>query len=344
MYEDNNSNMNEVDEDVDPIYDIIDYLVRCAHISFKKMHVGDAQVKTAEKIQLAYSLFTKSPTMFLQQFGKYLSPNHLPFFENLQNDEKFENTAFNECLKQLKDYHSERNRHKRVRNRRYKALEKMQQETDYFSEKQMMFRNPLLYEQLIGQYLNEDDILKRDADNNTNLTFLNVILNTVDLNEMNEIKNKQMLEEHMDTGEVAEHTKKLENNNKTKRKMWGEFDEPDTRPDPQFESSRPQSIISGQEKTLLREEFFQEMYSSFLEGRDQDVDYNSIDDNEDFDDLRQISQDAEDKYFDEEINDTNNLEEHMKLVDEYGKKKSTDLCEFSDPLDVFMEHIKNKKI
>lgn len=38
----------------------------------------------------------------------------------------------------------------------------------------------------------------------------------------------------------------------------------------------------------------------FLEGRDDDVDYGDIDNNEDYDDYKQIGMDAQDAYFDAE--------------------------------------------
>jgi hypothetical protein len=38
----------------------------------------------------------------------------------------------------------------------------------------------------------------------------------------------------------------------------------------------------------------------FLEGRDKDFDYSKIDNNSDYDDIKVIEQDNEDKYFDSE--------------------------------------------
>lgn len=340
MEQDYQSKISSVEEDEDlndPIHDIIDYLVRCANISFKNSHVDESEVKTSEKINAAYNIFLKSPTEFLTQFGKYLSPNHLPYFENMLNDISFNNAAFNNCIKHLRVYHSERSRHKRIKNRRFRALQKMQEEGDYFSEKQMMFRNPLLYEQLVGQYLDDEEVLQRDAGDIKDLSFLNIILRTVEMNEMNETKHRQMLEEDKDSMEAKEIVEKKQ---KPKKKMWGDFDEPDTQPIPKFKAPRADAPITTNERALLKEEFYQEMYSSFLEGRDEDIDYNTIDNNEQYDDLKQISQDAEDQYFDSEQNEVNNLEEHMKLVEEYGRKMSLDHT--SDPLDVFMKHIENK--
>lgn len=330
------SNDNHTEgEDADPIMDIIDYLVRCAKISFKNAHVDEKEVRTSDKVQLACALFNKSPTEFLTQFGKHLAPNHIEYFENIKSLQR--SRSYRECVAHLKSYHSEDNKRKRIRNRRYRALQKLQTDTDYFSDKQMMSRNPLLYEQLIGQFLTDEEIRERDGVDRANLTFLDLILETVDQNEIRETKNEQMLQEDLDSMTIEDQSTK-EGNSK-KKKQWGDFETVDTTPSFKPEV-RKQMMISAPERRLLREEFLQEMYSSFMEGRD-DVDYSSIDNDEQLDDLQQLSQDAEDKYFDSETNEVESLEEHMALVDEYGKKTTNDNND-DDPLDVFMTHISNK--
>lgn len=362
----NENGLEELQEiNVDPIDDIIDYLVRSARISFKNAHVDEAEIKTYEKIRMTKDLYTQSPIDFLMQFGKFLAPYHLGYFEN--NSHK--NRRYHDCVEGLKVYHSETSRRKRVRNRRYKALLQLQNETDYFSEKQMMLRNPLLYEQLVGQYLTDEEIRERDGIDNENLNLLTMILDTVDRNRMREVRNEQMLAESLEavdiniqkTNKEQSQSNKLQGNIETPdtkpnfNKKWGEFDVPDTKPSfnkrwgdfdspdtvPSFKPDvRKQTMINAPERRLLHEEFHQEMYSSFIEGRD-DYDYESVDNNEQFDDLKQISQDAEDRYFDSETNEVENLEDHMKLVEEYGRKKPVNNDD-SDPLEEFMKHISNK--
>lgn len=322
-------------DDTDPIFDIIDFLVRCAEISFKNSNINQPEITTKEKIEIAYKIFKQSPVQFLTQFGKFLSPNHLHYFENVQvHDKNFQN-----CVSDLKLYFSDESTNKRIRNRRYKALQKLQQDTDYFSEKQMMLRNPLLYEQLIGQYLTDEEIRERDAIDSENLTFLTMILDTVDRNEMREKQNRQMhFEDEAIANESLQKEDHIELRHKTsiKPKQWGDFDIPDNKSN-EFAQPQKQILINANERNLLREEFLHEMYSSFIEGRDIDFDYNTVDNNEEYDDLQQISQDAEDKYFDSEENDVETLEAHMHYVN-----KNKNLNDDSDPLDIFMEHIKKK--
>ncbi|XP_050673975.1 coiled-coil domain-containing protein 97 [Leptidea sinapis] len=330
----NNITMDLIDEDddnFDPIHDIIDFLVRSAKISFKNSHTNEKDLKTVEKASYAFGMYQKSPLQFLLQFGKYFSRNHLTYFESSFHYKA--DKEFRDCVDHLKVYHSEEIKNKRVRNRRYKALKKLQDESDYFSEKQMMFRNPLLYEQLIGQYLTDDEIQERDAVDNDNLTLLTLILDTVDRNEMREIKNKQILvEESVNKSNDGQQTV----GRSTTNKHWGDFDVPDTIESTQ--ENRKQTMIGANERNLLREEFLNEMYNSFIDGRDFEFDYSTIDNNEDYDDLEQISQDAQDRYFDSEPNDSETLEQHMALVHEYGTQADKQ-DNGDDPLDTFMNHI-----
>lgn len=333
------ANSESDEEEVDPVCDIIDYLVRCAKISFKNAHVAEAEVKTTEKIQLASELYKESPTNFLIQFGKYMAPHHVDYFFNLPIANDAEGEQFKKLVKELQSYHSVDSCRKRVRNRRYKALQKMQEESDYFSDKEMMFRNPLLYEQLVGQYLSDEEIKERDGLDSENLTLLSMILGTVDRNQMNEKKHNQCQED-----DAANIDSDSELPNQKPPSRWGEFDTPEAETTARKPEPRKQIYISAPEKRLLRQEFAQEMYSSFIEGRDLEVDYHSIDNDEQYDDLDQLSRDAEDKYFDSEPTDVENLEEHMRLVEVYGKRDGKGETNVDDSLDLFMEHMNKRHV
>nr|CAD7433480.1 unnamed protein product [Timema monikensis] len=61
-----------------------------------------------------------------------------------------------------------------------------------------------------------------------------------------------------------------------------------------------QRMISRKERELLRDEFVTSMYQSFLDGKDVDFDYSTVDENPAFDCLNVEDQDEEEKYFDSE--------------------------------------------
>lgn len=51
-----------------------------------------------------------------------------------------------------------------VKNRRYDAMKKMiAKGSSYFTEDEMRQRNPYLYEQLVGQYLSEEERKERET-------------------------------------------------------------------------------------------------------------------------------------------------------------------------------------
>ncbi|NXV98666.1 CCD97 protein, partial [Calonectris borealis] len=59
-------------------------------------------------------------------------------------------------------------------------------------------------------------------------------------------------------------------------------------------------VPDAAERAMLREEFISRMYQRFLDGEDGDFDYSQVDENPDLDNLDIVSQDAEERYFDEE--------------------------------------------
>nr|CAD7405312.1 unnamed protein product [Timema cristinae] len=65
-----------------------------------------------------------------------------------------------------------------------------------------------------------------------------------------------------------------------------------------------QRMISRKERELLRDEFVTSMYQSFLDGKDVDFDYSTVDENPAFDCLNVEDQDEEEKYFDSETPET----------------------------------------
>ena len=56
--------------------------------------------------------------------------------------------------------------------------------------------------------------------------------------------------------------------------------------------------LASEERNMFQEEFVSTMYRSFLEGRDKEFDYATVDDNSQYDDVALQERDAEDRYFD----------------------------------------------
>ncbi|TMS15584.1 Coiled-coil domain-containing protein 97 [Larimichthys crocea] len=186
----------------------------------------------------------------------------------------------------------------RVRNQRYAALRALQKEGQYFSEEQMRIREPLLYEQYIGQYLTDQEVLERsqealleDAQSGPGAPaggtggLAHLLLNSY---QERLIQNRLQEEQEREEGAQEE-----------------EEDEEDDDNTVQRQEGEP----SPEEKALLREEFISQMHQRFLDGKDKDFNYSEVDENPDYDNLDIVSRDAEDKYFDEDDDEEEDDEE-----------------------------------
>ena len=64
-------------------------------------------------------------------------------------------------------------------------MQQLLTEGDYFSEDEMKYRDPYLYEQLVGQYLTDDEI--NDKVDKTDLRFSTILLKHIDIIQENEL-------------------------------------------------------------------------------------------------------------------------------------------------------------
>lgn len=296
---------------------IMDFLVGNETISFKSQQRGESDLTKPEKIEIAWEIYNKSKLNFLIRFGKYLDTSHLNFFEQFTHgcENSYEiSVVLKDCLE-----HAKKGGSVSVKNRRYEALKRMIEGTSYFSEIEMMKRNPLLYEQLVGQYLTEDEKLERDRINvNADSTLVNVLLEGIDRDDAKLKKEEQENYENEEDGNDSEDAPSLQ----PSYSQWGEF----------TEDSKPKLIkkktvfISPEEQVLLKEEFTSMMYQHFLDGDDDDFNYENVDNNDQLDTNEIKDYDEEDKYFDSE-------EPEFVQVETDGE---------DDELDIFMNELNNQ--
>jgi len=210
-----------------------------------------------------------------------------------------------------------------IKNRRYEALQKLVDGSDYFSEEEMQRRNPILYNQLIGRYhtnAEREAFLFQCSKSSSALSsgpscrptpltdMLIAHMNRRDgiCSERRIDQEMQIQEEKQADREYATRTSKSDSvvsdfNGKEAPEMEsdGEGDEAEI----DAEDEIPE--IDEAEKDLLKEEFFTTMYRHFLEGKDEDFVYADVDDNAEYDIGETLDQDEEEKYFDAEDADEN---------------------------------------
>ncbi|XP_053348327.1 coiled-coil domain-containing protein 97 [Clarias gariepinus] len=256
----------------------------------KSQQMGEPDLTMEEKKQLLMEQYNTKPVVFLERYHTHLKPEHLVAFSHVSGDCR---TQYY-CTEVQKRASRSANK-TRVRNHRYAALRALQKEGQYFSEEQMRFRQPLLYEQYIGQYLSEEEILQRSE-------------------EAMQKGPAGLSDLLIDSYQEQQLQKRLQEEQGQEDSATQEEEEDDE------ESPQAEWKPTAEEKVMLREEFLSQMHQRFLEGKDKDFNYSEVDENPDYDNLDILSHDAEERYFDEE----EELEEEEEELEEEEEEHEGD--------------------
>ncbi|XP_039976296.1 coiled-coil domain-containing protein 97 [Xiphias gladius] len=250
----------------------------------KSQQIGEAELTPEQRREELLHQYRSRPLVFLERYHACMKPQHLSVFAHVSSDPRAQH--YSKVIQRRAAGCTNRTR---VRNQRYAALRALQKEGQYFSEEQMRIREPLLYEQYIGQYLTDEEVLERSqeamlddeqggpetpAGGKGGLAHL--LLNSY---QERLIQNRLQEEQEREEGAQEEDEDEEDDDNIVQGK--------DREPTPE-------------EKALLREEFISQMHQRFLDGKDKDFNYSEVDENPDYDNLDIVSRDAEDKYFDED--------------------------------------------
>ncbi|XP_076226548.1 coiled-coil domain-containing protein 97-like [Nomia melanderi] len=313
--------------------ELLNYVANSKAI-FKSQQKDDPDLSFEEKLTIASNVLRKSNCLFLSKFGHYMKEEHLKYFEK-SKDQDYE-VAYH--VNRLHRYFNNSTRHTDVRNRRYQALKSLIKQGEYFSESEMMKRNPLLYEHLIGQYMTEKQKQKRDNIDTKNITFVNLLMENI---ERDALKEKQKLQEEEEQNIIEETDSEEEedetfipkhlSNSEIEISSWGRIPVLKDQIDHQNKAKslcKRSYNISKTEKQILKQEFVTNMYQCFLDGKDSDFDYSAIDENEAYDNIDLRTQDEEEKYFDSESPET------------IGPTENTNEVESEDELDIYMKSLK----
>ncbi|KAM7351537.1 coiled-coil domain-containing protein 97 [Cochliomyia hominivorax] len=366
------SNNNTAVEYVPPdeIMDIMNFLSLNTNIVFKSQQRNEPELEQYEKLKIALEVYQRNPQTFLIRFGSYLKEKHLHDFARLSVAD-----SDDEMHLMVKDYLNKlKTRQRDVKNRRYAALQKLIKEGEYFSEQEMMKRQPELYQELVGQYLSREEKNERDSYDVRNTTFSGILMHNLEQKQLNEIMEKAEQKIHETGSSFKTKTGDDDDNNGSSgsgvekaalesweketeeipincRQQWGNFDNEQIacstskvkikKESEKLTKAKPKpltQLITADERELLRQEFISQMHEQFLTGQDEDFDYANVDDNTQYDDLNLINQDKEDKYFDE--SDEDDLKEQQQNDKHYtSNNKMEEDEESEDELDVYMSHL-----
>uniref|UniRef100_A0A131XHE4 Putative vacuolar protein n=1 Tax=Hyalomma excavatum TaxID=257692 RepID=A0A131XHE4_9ACAR len=241
---------------------------------FKHQQRGEPDLSYEEKREIAEKTLDGNVPLFLQRYARFLYKEDASYFEALRRVDYEVDFHVREIERRSRRDRS-RELSVQTKNRRYEALERLKTAGEYFSDKEMRRRNPLLFEQMIGRYMTEKEKQDLDKMDFSTLTFSGLLMEHIDRNELSSLRRQQQ--------DLEEAT--FEENDSDSEEEELEDDAPP---------------VSATEKRLLRNEFMNTMYESFLSGKDRDYDYESVDNNADFDSLQTRQHDEEEKYFDAE--------------------------------------------
>ena len=271
--DDNNSqqiSLIEVDKNLEE--ELLHHVAKSKAI-FKSQQKHDPDLTFEEKLIIARNILQKSYCLFLSKFGHYMKKEHLKFFAKSKNEDYEIAYYFN----RLQRYFNSSTRQTDVKNRRYQALKTLIKEGDYFSESEMMKRNPLLYEHLIGQYMTEKQKRLRDNIDIKNITFVNLLMENI---ERDNLKMKQKLQEEEEQNVLEENDTDEEQeivhaskNYEKKATYWAIIPIANNKVQHKNEVIKNPHCISKSEKQVLKQEFVTNMYQNFLDGKDIDFDY-----------------------------------------------------------------------
>lgn len=268
-----------------PLRDRIIHHMAASSIILKSQQRYEPDFTYQERKAIVEELLDEKPGQFLYRFGKQLEREHLQYFLKYEGDAEVDH-YLKETLKQ-KNEHTCRIT---VRNRRYAALQKLRSCGDYFSEKEMERRNPLLYDQLIGKHQTEEEREEKTQIDESDIRFSSILLAHIDKCDKKDLKKQQQDQED----EV--------------------YEEEDT--DDEEDSENP--VESG-EKQLFKEEFYSVGYWNFLRGNDHEFDYGQVDTSEEYDPLDIHERDEEERYFDDDDEQEETLCDSRRCCNDNGK-------------------------
>lgn len=152
--------------------------VSLSEAHFKHQQRGEPDLTMEEKIEIAQKILDENKVNFLSRFSQYLEIEDLEYFKTSRHI--YEVDFYCNQVEKSKSGNFHRNR---VKNRRYEAMKQLVNEGEYFSEEEMKFRDPYLYDQMIGQFLTDEEIQAKV--DKSDLRFSSILIRHIDILDEN---------------------------------------------------------------------------------------------------------------------------------------------------------------
>jgi hypothetical protein len=160
------------------------------NIPFKTLRQGEQELTREEKLVQLQKTLHDDPALFLSKWGRYLSQRTLALFQAIQNNyevdfyldsllykEEEEQRKFAAASARRPSKQQKSELYTLVQNRRYEFLKRHLRNSDYFSDESIQLRDPILYDQFIGQHIPAREKKEPFAND---ITLVNRILSNID--------------------------------------------------------------------------------------------------------------------------------------------------------------------
>ncbi|CAG9532074.1 unnamed protein product [Cercopithifilaria johnstoni] len=292
---------------------MIDRIISHDGVFYRSEQRDTPDLTIQEKRELLENLFMKNSHVFMGRYHRYLTVEDCDCFD--QNDYEIQ-CYIKSVIERCKDMDAKKRKNVRLRNQRYAELLRLKRETDYFSDKKMREREPLLFDKMIGRFLPEEEqIYLRPTIENESLSGVfmqfedsQIISNrrNTHLNDWNDFlkydrKNISKL------GDLVQHARsrfceEMEDDNDEMKSDDGYKEVADGDPKPTSSRTMEEDITlesdEDHDQEQLRADFIDHMEQRFLRGDDAEFyDYSLIDNVMTKEYERMYDRDLEDAYF-----------------------------------------------
>uniref|UniRef100_UPI00359022EF coiled-coil domain-containing protein 97 n=1 Tax=Myxine glutinosa TaxID=7769 RepID=UPI00359022EF len=280
-------------------------------LTVRSQQRGEPDLTMDEAEATLRDLYKSHPGVFLERYHTVLGNEHAACFIEHPSADSFQVKFYLDVMRKRATQRA----HTTVRNRRYAALRALVNEGDYFSERNMRERDPLLFQQYVGRFLSDEQLvaITRSGQDGQPAFLSDVLLDTYQEVEIRQ-RLKQQQDEENGMMEIEEEDEEEEINvhgtedSFKKGVLWGEMG---------MTRRATCHTPSTEELALLHEELVSQMHQRFLDGKDEDFDYSTVDNGSRYDNLDIEAQDEEERYFDkEEPEDVEDMSDRSSSADD----------------------------
>jgi hypothetical protein len=273
----------------------VDFTKKFKHpVKFDGTDFVETRLSEEEQFAQLRRLLNGTLHVFLERYGAMLEVKDLDALSKTSAAETVEAKFWLERL--LRKPPSVAQRQKQARRRRWAwAKREMLEPSGFFSEDVMKHRDPKLFHELIGRHLQPTMRMSEPMKGNLS----NYLMQRLD-QECNPCLSKADSEQEdceKQEGKEAE-TADCEASDSRRGDCAGTRQDDESLSEDQFASdaeNEGEIDIAGR-----RAQFLKSMRDRFVNGKEANFDYDAIDGNSDLEDLIELGQDAEDRYFDAE--------------------------------------------